>query len=220
MRRYAVRAAAKELRAGRALFALAVSGVALGVGSVLSIQLLNQGALGAFSGTVRAVSGEADLSVLGWAGALDEALLPEVLAVPGVRAAIPLWRAEAALEGRPGEGLELVGADLLAAARARWALPPGGLGDALGRPGWVAVTPRLAREMGWREGTRVEVSLGSRRAALVQIFRVAPANVIEQPDPNSPAQYRVIAGADFVPCVRPRPAGSGVTGAPTPTAKP
>jgi hypothetical protein len=61
---------------------------------------------------------------------------------------------------------------------------------------------------------------GSRRAALVQIFRVAPANVIEQPDPNSPAQYRVIAGADFVPCVRPRQAGSGATGAPTPTAKP
>ena len=179
MRRYAVRAAAKELRAGRALFALAVAGVALGVGSVLSIQLLNQGALGAFSGTVRAVSGEADLSVLGWAGALDEALLPEVLAVPGVRAAIPLWRAEAALQGRPGEGLELVGADLLAAAGARWALPPGGLGDALGRPGWVAVTPRLAREMGWREGTRVEVSLGSRRAALeigalVDLERLAP----------------------------------------------
>ena len=61
---------------------------------------------------------------------------------------------------------------------------------------------------------------GSRRAALVQIFRVAPANVIEQPDPNSPAQYRVIAGADFVPCVRPRQAGSGATAAPTPTAKP
>jgi putative ABC transport system permease protein len=179
VRRYAVRAAAKEIRAGRALFALAVAGVALGVGSVLSIQLLNQGALGAFSGTVRAVSGAADLSVLGWAGALDEALLPEVLAVPGVRAAIPLWRAEAALEGRPGEGLELVGADLLAAARAPWALPPGDLGAALGLPGWVAVTPELAREMGWREGSRVAVSLGSRRVtlqvgALLDLERLAP----------------------------------------------
>ena len=87
MRRYLVRAAAKEIRAGKALFALAVAGVALGVASVLSIQLLNQGALGAFAGTVRAVSGEADVSVLGWAGTLDEALLVDVLAVPGVRAA-------------------------------------------------------------------------------------------------------------------------------------
>ncbi len=179
MRRYVLGAAAKEIRAGGALFALAVTGVALGVGAVLSIQLLNQGALGAFSGTVRAVSGEADLSVLGWAGALDEALLPEVLAVPGVRAALPLWRAEAALEGRDGEGLELVGADLLAAGRAPWTPPPGRLAEALGRPGWVAVTPALAAREGWREGSRIAVSLGSRRVtlevgALVDFERLAP----------------------------------------------
>ena len=97
MRRYLAWAAAKEVRSGRLLFALAVAGVALGVGSVLSIQLLNQGALGAFAGTVRAVSGDSDLSVLPWAGGLDEALLPEVLGVPGVAAAVPLWRAEVAL---------------------------------------------------------------------------------------------------------------------------
>jgi len=179
VRRYAVRAAAKELRAAKALFALAAAGVALGVASVLSIQLLNQGALGAFSGTVRAVSGEADLSVLGWTGALDEALLPEVLAVPGVRAAVPLWRAEAALAGGAGEGLEIVGADLLAAARLPWALPAGGIGEALGRAGWVAITPALAKEKGWREGSRIEVSLGSRRVelevgALVDFQRIAP----------------------------------------------
>ncbi len=60
---------------------------------------------------------------------------------------------------------------------------------------------------------------GSRRTALAQIFRVAPANVIEQPNLNSPAQYRVVAGADFVPCVRPRQASSGLP-TPTPTAKP
>lgn len=179
MRRYLLAAAAKELRGGKLLFALAVAGVALGVGAVLSIQLLNQGALGAFSGTVRAVSGDADLSVLPWAGGLDEALLPEVLGVPGVAAAAPLWRAEAALAERPGEGLELVGADLLAAARAAWAVPAGSLAAALTSPGWVAVTPELAAEMGWREGSPVPVSLGTRRAtlvvgALVDLRRLAP----------------------------------------------
>jgi putative ABC transport system permease protein len=194
---YLLRAAAKEVRAGRLPVALAVAGVALGVASVISIQLLNQGALGTFAGTVRAVSGNADLSVLGWAGALDEALLPEVLAVPGVRSALPLWRAEAALDGHPDRGLEIVGADLLAAARAPgsdprgeaasaagaaaegWAPAAARIGDALGSPGWVAVTPELAAEMGWQEGTRVGVSLGSRRAtltvgALVDLRRVAP----------------------------------------------
>jgi putative ABC transport system permease protein len=179
VRRYLAAAVAKEIRAGKALLALAVAGVALGVGSVLSIQLLNQGALGAFAGTVRAVSGDADVSVLGWAGALDEALLDDVLAVAGVRGAVPLWRAEAAIEGAPGAGLELVGADLLAALRAPWPLPAGRLAEALRSPGWVAVTPALAAEMGWREGSRIEVSLGSRRAALVvgalvDLQRIAP----------------------------------------------
>jgi putative ABC transport system permease protein len=193
--RYVVRAAAKELRGARLLFALAVAGVALGVGSVLSIQLLNQGALGTFAGTVRAVSGDADLSVLPWAGGLDEALLPAVLGTPGVASAVPLWRAEVALEARPGEGLELVGADLLAAAlvrgpaasgdagagraRTAWALPAGALSAALGTRGWVAVTPELAAREGWREGSSIAVSLGSRRAtlvvgALVDLRRLAP----------------------------------------------
>jgi len=179
VRRYAARAAVKELRGGRGLFLLAVGGVALGVASVLSIQILNRSALGAFAGSVRAVSGEADLSVLGWAGALDEALLPEVLAVPGVRAALPLWRSEAALDG-DGGGLEIVGADLLqAAVRVPWRLPEGGLAAALGERGWVAVTPALAAERGWKVGDRVGVSLGSRRAwlrvgALVDFQRLAP----------------------------------------------
>jgi putative ABC transport system permease protein len=59
VRRYLPRAIAKEVRGGKALFLLAVAGVALGVASVLSIQLLNASALGAFAGTVRAVSGDA-----------------------------------------------------------------------------------------------------------------------------------------------------------------
>jgi len=58
---------------------------------------------------------------------------------------------------------------------------------------------------------------GSRRAALASIFRVSAANIIEQPDPNSIAQYRVIVGADYQPCYRPKLPGSG---APTPTPEP
>ncbi len=180
MRRYLPRAAAREIRGGKALFLLAVAGVALGVGSVLSIQILNRGALGAFAGTVRAVSGDADLTVLGWTGGLDEALLPEVLAVPGVAAALPLWRAEATVEGRSGASLELVGADLLGGApRGPLTLPPGALAAALGSEGWVAPTPSYAVEMGWKVGDRVPVSLGSRRVALtvgalVDLQRAAP----------------------------------------------
>lgn len=178
VRVYLARAAAKELRAGRALLPLAVAGVALGVAAVLSIQLLNGSALGAFAGTVRAVSGDADLSVLGVAGHLPEALLPEILETPGVRAAVPLYRVEAALEGRPGS-LEIVAVDLLAPLGRPWAQGEGTLAAALGTPGWVAVTPAMAAEQGWRVGDRVAVSSGSRRAtlvvgALVDFQRLAP----------------------------------------------
>jgi len=57
---------------------------------------------------------------------------------------------------------------------------------------------------------------GSRRQALANIFRVYPANILTQPDINSPAQYRIIVGADFQPCVRPRSPSDGLP-MPTPT---
>ena len=65
MIRYFLRAMQGRLRASPSLDVLTVLGVALGVASVLSIQILNGNALGAFQGSVRALSGEADLTVVG-----------------------------------------------------------------------------------------------------------------------------------------------------------
>jgi putative ABC transport system permease protein len=179
VRGYALRGLGREIRAGRALFALTVAGVALGVAAVLSIQILNRAALGAFSGSVRAVSGEADLSVLGLADRMPEGLLVEVLAVPGVAAAVPIYRVEAALEADPEAGLEVLGVDLVAAASGPWTPAAGSLAGALATPGWVAVTPALARERGWEIGDEVRVTSGSRRVALrigalVDLQRTAP----------------------------------------------
>jgi polyisoprenyl-teichoic acid--peptidoglycan teichoic acid transferase len=58
-------------------------------------------------------------------------------------------------------------------------------------------------------------SKGSRRAALANIFRVKTANIIEQPDANSQAQYRIIVGADYQPCTRGRSASGLATPIPT-----
>jgi len=179
VRRYLARALLSGPGGGRALFLLAVAGVALGVGSVLSIEILDQGAIGAFAGSVRAVSGEAALTVLGRGGTLPDALLPAVLSVPGVKAARPVVKLEVAVEARPGASLELVGTDLLSPSRSPASLPPGEVARALAEPGWVAVTVRYAAEMGWERGSRVWVSLGSRRVellvgALVDLERVAP----------------------------------------------
>ena len=53
--------------------------------AVLSIQIINRNAIAAFSGSVKAVSGEADLSVLGYTPSFPEDLYPRVLSTPGVQ---------------------------------------------------------------------------------------------------------------------------------------
>ena len=65
MIRYFTGALRARWRSSRSLDLLTILGVALGVASVLSIQILNRNALGAFQGSVRALSGKADLTVLG-----------------------------------------------------------------------------------------------------------------------------------------------------------
>ena len=179
MRRYFAQALRAQLRGGRLLFLLAVAGVALGVGAVLSIQILNESALGAFAGSVRALSGDAQLSLVGRGPSLPDALLPRVLSEPGVRGAYPLYRLEVALAGERGAALEIVGADLFAPARLPLDLARGDVAAVLRTPGWVAVTPSLAAERGWARGARIPVSIGSRRAvlevgALVDFQEVAP----------------------------------------------
>lgn len=168
----------RQLRESRTLFLLTVFGVSLGVASVVAIQTLNRGALGAFAGGMNAVSGRADLSVTGTTPTLDETLLTRVLGDPDVAAAWPLCRVDAAVAGRDGLFLDVVGFDILAPVR----YPLSNADDAgdddeaeAGRllraalivPGWVAITPELAAEQGWAVGDTLTVSSGSRIARLV-----------------------------------------------------
>lgn len=179
MIRYYFTALAAHLGRGRALLTLTVFGVALGIASVLSIQIINRSALAAFRGGLQAVSGEADLSVLPRGPAMADSLYPAVLGTAGVAGAWPLYQVTAALEGRDKFYLDVVGVDLFAPVRLPWTGETGDLALALSRPGWAAVTPSLAREMGWRKGDAMVVSSGSRRArlvvgALVDFQRVTP----------------------------------------------
>ena len=166
MIQYLLRGLRARLRGGGLLDALTVTGVALGVASVLSIQILNRNALGAFRGSVRAVSGEADLSVLGRLPTFPESIYREVLAEPGVRSAWPLVRAEAALADDPGVILQIVGFDLFAPVRMPFRGSETEITEALSVPGWVAVTPSLAAERGWSPGDGFEVVVGDRVVGL------------------------------------------------------
>ena len=166
MIRYLPRAVGAHFRSGRTLFLLSAFGVALGVASALSIQIINLNALGAFEGSVRAVSGEADLSVLGRLPTFPETLYPRVLADPDVAAAWPMYRVDVSLDEEQDLFLELIGLDLFAPPRIPWSEVPDARFAPLSTPGWAAVSPELARRRGWEIGDRFEVSSGDRRAEL------------------------------------------------------
>ena len=166
MRRYFTTAMAAHLRAGGSLYLLTVLGVALGVAAVLSIQIINRNAVAAFSGSVKAVSGEADLSVLGYTPSFPEDLYPRVLSTPGVQAAWPLWRAAVVVSGADNLMLDLIGVDFFTPVDIPWQGEPTDPAVALSQPGWVALTPLLAAQMGWRVGDAFTVSWGSRRVRL------------------------------------------------------
>lgn len=167
MNRYLLLALRARLHSGRSLYLLALLGVALGVASVLSIQIINQNALAAFSGSVHAVSGNADLSVLGQTPTFSDTLYPRILGTPGVAAVWPLDRIQVAVSGRRDLYLEVIGVDFFAPVRLPVRESADSLASALSRPGWIALTPSLAAEMGWKVGDPIEVSSGSRTATLV-----------------------------------------------------
>lgn len=160
------RALAAQLHGGRTLFALTVVGVALGIASVLAIQIINRSAIAAFRGSVAALSGDADLSVVPRAATLPESLLVPVRADPAVRQAWPLYEITVAVAGRDNFYLTVYGVDLFAPLRLPWSGAPVDPAEALGTPGWAALTPSLAAELGLRVGDTLAVSSGTRRAAL------------------------------------------------------
>ena len=179
MIRYFLRALIAHLHKAPALFFLSVVGVALGVASVVGIQIINQNAMGAFSAGIRAVSGEVDLTVLGQSTTFPEELYGQVLAVEGVAAAWPLYQIDVALADRDPFFLQVFGVDLLSSAGLPWSSSPEDLSQALFEPGWIALTPSLAQEMGWSIGDPLEVTSGTRRVklvvgALVDFQKVSP----------------------------------------------
>ncbi|MCZ6872312.1 MAG: ABC transporter permease [bacterium] len=164
---YFSKALSAHFRAGRSLYLLTVFGVALGVASVLSIQIINRNAVAAFEGSVAAISGDADLTVLGRTPSFSETLYVAVLSTPGVQSAWPLYRVDAVLEGQQGRFLDVIGVDLFAALKMPWQDEPSDFSASLTTPGWAAVTPTLAKRMGWRIGQPFVVTIGSRVVQLV-----------------------------------------------------
>jgi putative ABC transport system permease protein len=146
---------------------------------VVAIQIINRNAIGAFSAGIKAVSGDVDLTILGQTTTFPEELYSQVLATDGVAAAWPLYQIDVAWADRDDFFLQVFGVDLLAPVRLPFDSAPTDLSQALFEPGWIAVTPSLAQEMGWEIGDPIEVTSGTRRVqlvigALVDFQKVSP----------------------------------------------
>jgi putative ABC transport system permease protein len=120
-----------------------------------------------------------DLTILGQATTFPEELYSQVLATEGVAAAWPLYQIDVALDDRDDFFLQVFGVDLLAPVRLPFNSAPADLSQALFQPGWIAVTPSLAQDMGWAIGNPIAVTSGTRRVqlvigALVDFQKVSP----------------------------------------------
>jgi putative ABC transport system permease protein len=167
--RYFFRALRAQAQGGLLLFGLSLFGVSIGVASVISIQIINLNAMGAFRGSMKAVSGNADLILLGKMPSLPENVYPDVLAMPGVAAAWPLYRVDVTLIDDDPIVIEVIGIDFFgfSGIELPWEGEPVDVSEVLGRSGWVAITATLARQRGWTVGQRLRVSIGTRTAELV-----------------------------------------------------
>ncbi|MDH5197514.1 MAG: ABC transporter permease, partial [Gemmatimonadota bacterium] len=184
MIRYLLRTLRAQIRRAPSLYLLTLAGVALGVAAVLTIQILNRNALAAFAGSVQAVSGDADLTVLGRTPTFPDSLYVAVLGTPGVAAAWTIYRTDLAVADREAFFLDAVGVDLFAPVAVPFVgeapdAPEVALADALALPGWVAISPELAEVLGLAIGDTLAVTTGSRRltltvGALVDFRRVTP----------------------------------------------
>ena len=106
--------------------AAALVAVMLGVALAYSVHLINASALAEFGAAVRAVNGEADLTLVGPRGGFDESLYGTVARAPGVAVASPVVEAETyAFDGAGARvPIRLVGLDALVIAHIAPALLP------------------------------------------------------------------------------------------------
>lgn len=155
-----------EVRSAPLLLALTIAGVALGVASVTSIQLLNRSAVGAFTAGLSAVGESADLAVVGTRSTFAEDAFLRVLADRDVERAWPICQVQVKIARHRGMFLDLVGTDPLLVRGA-----PFDYGELAGADEGAdeisAVIARgLAERLGLARGDSFEVTSGSRRVQL------------------------------------------------------
>lgn len=88
---------------------MTVIGISSGVAVLVAVVTVNRGIIGSFTDTLDQISGKVHLEVKGGDTGLDEKLLDQVLAVPGVRYATPIVERTLDVADGHGESLAILG---------------------------------------------------------------------------------------------------------------
>ena len=154
------------LRKSPSLFALTIAGVAIGVASVLSIQIINASAISAFRGGVRAVTGDFDLTITANTPTFSDEILGGVISTPGVRSIQPVLRASVVSADTTASRIDLVGFDLFQPTRD---IPTDSAVSEYSpfTPGWTAMSPELLVRLGAEPGDSIRVLAGSNALTLL-----------------------------------------------------
>src|SRR5512139_1604783 len=176
-------AAIGPLRQAPGRTALAVLAIALGVALGFSVYLINRVAADEVQLASRSLFGMADLSVQAPGLGFDEALYPQLAAVPGIAVASPVVEAQARLPGRDFS-LKLVGIDPFRAAKLQPALATAGAtaaqGDGLLAEDAVWLSPAAAHAFDLAVDDTLEIQVGLDVVPL-RVAGLLPAGEYRQP---------------------------------------
>jgi len=154
---------------------IAVLAIALGVALGFAVQLINGSAVDALSQSVRTVSGDADLVVLGARSGFDESLFARFARDHDVAVASPAVEVEARISGR-NDTLRVMGLDMFRAA----AIQPGLVAEAgngldMLRPDAVFLSAAALSALGLERGDSLALQVGLGEVRLRVAGRLAGA---------------------------------------------
>jgi len=145
---------------GRGGTLLSMLAIGLGVALGYAVALINQTAVGEFTGSMATLSGNADLEVRGPRDGFDESVFVRLAQDPDIAVASPVLETDARIKGRD-DALAIFGVDAFRAA----AVTPSLVGHArdpldLLRPGVAFVSPAASASLGVRDGDVIIVQAG------------------------------------------------------------
>ncbi len=107
------RVSLKHIRHQKARTIIAIFGIALGVASMTSIDIVNSSVIRSLEDSINRITGRAVLQVTGAESGFPESLLERVQAVPGVEYAVPMIETNANLAAGSERSFVVLGVDVL-----------------------------------------------------------------------------------------------------------